>query len=93
MPFALKTTIFEERVTEMFYMDQETAKTYIDLFKKGDQVFYLGDKLFGALGIVTGHDKGSGSVIVDLDYPHDDDEGNLKVNFDLKLYFFTSKKL
>lgn len=72
-------------MTEMFYMDQETARSYIDLFRKGDQVFYLGDKLFGAMGIVTGHDKGSGSVLVDFQYPKDTDETNLKVCFIVKI--------
>lgn len=79
-PFALKTTIFEERVTDMFYLDEETARTYLDLFRIGDQIFYLGDKQFGAMGQVTGHDKGSGCVVVELKYPKESDESNLKVN-------------
>ncbi|ODM95979.1 5'-3' exoribonuclease 1 [Orchesella cincta] len=83
-PFALKTAIYEERVTEMFYMDNDTARSYLDLFRKGDQVFYLGDKAFGALGVVVGHEKGSGTVVVDLKCPKDSDESNLKLKTGLK---------
>lgn len=60
-------------------MDMETARSYLDLYAQGDQVFYLGDKAFGAMGTVVGHDKGSGSVVVELQHDKGYDESNLKV--------------
>jgi len=79
-PFALKTCVYEENVTEIFYLDRTLAKSYLDMYRKGDQVFYLGDKLFGTLGTVTGHDEAKSSVLVSLEVPsRGSDEFNLKV--------------
>lgn len=71
--------MYEENVTEIFYLDRNLAKSYLDLYKEGDQVIYLGDKLFGALGTVVGHNQESRSVEVNFTVTAgSDSEDNLK---------------
>jgi hypothetical protein len=85
-PFALKTCVYEENVTEIFYLDRTLAKSYLELYRIGDQVFYLGDKLFGTIGTVIGHDEAKSNVIVSFEVPaRGVDEHNLKVIIYLKV--------
>lgn len=86
-PFALKTCMYEEKITEIFYLDRNLAKSYTDLYAVGDQVLYLGDKIFGALGTVEGHDEGKSSVIVKFELPsYGTDEFNMKVSLIFQLF-------
>jgi len=68
-PFSLKTSIIDEKVTETFYLDRTLARSFIELYPVGSEVFYLGSDMFGELGTVEKHIEKDCSVVVKLKVP------------------------
>jgi len=81
--------MYDDKITEIFYTDRNLAKSYTDLFSVGDEVFYLGDKMFGTLGTVTGHDMEKSNVVVKFEIPsYGLDEFNMKVSRHSKSFYY-----